>query len=54
MDVEESCAGWGELWLVRLIDDDKRIIKWREVLSQRLCKAVGQTLHFNPKPLTFD
>lgn len=53
VDLEEACAGWGELWLVRLINDDRRIIKWREVLSQRLCRAVGQTLHFHPKLLTF-
>lgn len=52
--VEEACAGWGELGLVRLIDDDSRIIKWRGVLSQRLCRAVGQTLHFYPKLLVID
>ena len=28
VDVKESRAALGKLWLARLIDDDKRIVKW--------------------------
>jgi len=53
VDVEESCAGWGELWLAGLISDDGRIVKWMASLVPKAlwCKS---PCHFNPNTLTFE
>lgn len=46
VDVKESPAGWGKLWLVRLIDDDKRIVKWMGSLVPKALRGCWSNTSF--------
>lgn len=45
-DVKESHTGWGKLCLARLIDDDKRIVKWMGSLVPKALRGCWSNTSF--------